>query len=130
MCRIANRSGPCAFHSVSSATALEAVSDRTLIELARNQCKSTHGKVCGLVNYVPIVEAMGQAAVGRFGWKNQHASLLSFASDAYLNEQGITNRFNLVENTSMGRFVGAFPYDLVPDDQPCTIAEFSGMVPR
>ncbi|HXU36586.1 MAG TPA: di-heme oxidoredictase family protein [Blastocatellia bacterium] len=31
--------------------------------------------------------------VGRFGWKNQQASLLSFSSDAYLNEMGITNRF-------------------------------------
>jgi len=30
--------------------------------------------------------------VGRFGWKDQHASLLSFAGDAYLNEMGITNR--------------------------------------
>jgi len=29
--------------------------------------------------------------IGRFGWKNQHASLLSFAADAYLNEMGITN---------------------------------------
>src|SRR6266704_1149268 len=51
---------------------VEAVSDRTLIDLARNQCNSTHGKVCGLVIYVPIVEALGQAGVGRFGWKNQH----------------------------------------------------------
>jgi len=32
------------------------------------------------------------------------ASLLSFSSDAYLNEMGITNRFNLVENTSLGKF--------------------------
>jgi CxxC motif-containing protein (DUF1111 family) len=30
--------------------------------------------------------------VGRFGWKNQQASLLSFSGDAYLNEIGITNR--------------------------------------
>ena len=45
------------------------------------------------------------------------ASLLSFSSDAYLNEQGITNRFNLVENTSMGNSVAAF--DPVPDNQPC-----------
>lgn len=30
--------------------------------------------------------------VGRFGWKNQQASLLSFSSDAYLNEMGITSR--------------------------------------
>jgi CxxC motif-containing protein (DUF1111 family) len=71
---------------------VEAVADRTLIDLARNQCRNTHGKVCGLVIYVPIVEAMGQAGVGRFGWKNQHASLLSFSGDAYLNEMGITTQ--------------------------------------
>jgi CxxC motif-containing protein (DUF1111 family) len=71
---------------------VEAVADRTLIELARNQCRDTHGKVCGLVIYVPIIEVMGQAGVGRFGWKNQHASLLSFSGDAYLNEMGITTQ--------------------------------------
>lgn len=38
------------------------------------------------------MEAPGQTAVGRFGWKDQQASLLSFAGDAYLNEMGITNR--------------------------------------
>ena len=69
---------------------VEAVADQTLIDLARNQCRSTHNRVCGQVIYVPIVEAPGQAGVGRFGWKNQHASLLSFSGDAYLNEMGIT----------------------------------------
>lgn len=69
---------------------VEAVADQTLADLSRDQCRSTHGKVCGLVIYVPIVEAPGVAGVGRFGWKNQHASLLSFAGDAYLNEMGIT----------------------------------------
>lgn len=29
--------------------------------------------------------------VGRFGWKNQYATLLAFAGDAYLFEMGITN---------------------------------------
>jgi CxxC motif-containing protein (DUF1111 family) len=71
---------------------IEAIPDRTLIDLARDQCRTTHGKVCGLVIFVPIVEAMGQAGVGRFGWKNQHASLLSFSGDAYLNEMGITTQ--------------------------------------
>ncbi|HEY1493102.1 MAG TPA: di-heme oxidoredictase family protein, partial [Candidatus Solibacter sp.] len=71
---------------------IEAVPDQTLIELSRHQCQSTHGKICGLVIYVPIVESTGQAAVGRFGWKNQHASLLSFSGDAYLNEMGITTQ--------------------------------------
>jgi len=71
---------------------VEALPDRTLVDLARNQCTSTHGKVCGLVVYVPIVEAPGQSGIGRFGWKNQHASLLSFSGDAYLNEMGITTQ--------------------------------------
>jgi CxxC motif-containing protein (DUF1111 family) len=71
---------------------VEAVADQTLIDLARHQCKSTHGKICGQVLYVPIVEAPGQTGVGRFGWKDQHASLQSFSGDAYLNEMGITTR--------------------------------------
>src|SRR5258708_36968639 len=39
-----------------------------------------------------MVEAPGQMGVGRFGGKDQPASLLSFAGDAYLNERGIPNR--------------------------------------
>jgi len=33
----------------------------------------------------------GETRVGRFGWKSQHATLLSFGADAYRNEMGITN---------------------------------------
>jgi CxxC motif-containing protein (DUF1111 family) len=33
----------------------------------------------------------GRTRVGRFGWKAQHATLLSFGADAYRNEMGITN---------------------------------------
>ena len=35
--------------------------------------------------------ASGDRRVGRFGWKGQHATLLSFSADAYRNEMGITN---------------------------------------
>jgi CxxC motif-containing protein (DUF1111 family) len=85
---------------------VEAVADQTLIDLSKQQCESSHGKICGQILYVPIVEAPGQMGVGRFGWKDQHASLLSFAGDAYLNEMGTTNRLqpnevtNLCNNTS------------------------------
>lgn len=71
---------------------VEAVPDETLLELARKQCKESHGKICGQAIYVPIVEAPGETGIGRFGWKDQHASLLSFSGDAYLNEMGITTR--------------------------------------
>jgi CxxC motif-containing protein (DUF1111 family) len=80
---------------------VEAVADQTLIDLSKQQCKSSHGKICGQILYVPIVEAPGQMGVGRFGWKDQHASLLSFAGDAYLNEMGITNRLQPTEITNL-----------------------------
>jgi CxxC motif-containing protein (DUF1111 family) len=56
----------------------------------------------GTIIRVPVLEANGVTRIGRFGWKNQHASLLSFSSDAYLNEMGITNPLNPTENTSSG----------------------------
>ena len=80
---------------------VEAVADQTLVDLSKQQCKSSHGKICGQILYVPIVEAPGQMGVGRFGWKDQHASLLSFAGDAYLNEMGITNRLQPNEVTNL-----------------------------
>jgi CxxC motif-containing protein (DUF1111 family) len=71
---------------------VEALSDQTLRDLAAEQCKTTHGRICGKAILVPVLEASGKQAVGKFGWKDQQASLLSFAADAYLNEMGITSR--------------------------------------
>jgi CxxC motif-containing protein (DUF1111 family) len=47
---------------------VEAIADQTLLDLARSQCKTSKGKICGQALYVPILEAPGQTAVGRFGW--------------------------------------------------------------
>lgn len=91
---------------------VEAVADQTFINLAEQQCRSSHGKICGQVLKVPIVEAPGQMAVGRFGWKDVHASLLSFAGDAYLNEMGITNRLQPDEVTRLCNTVSE------PNDTP------------
>jgi CxxC motif-containing protein (DUF1111 family) len=91
---------------------VEAVADQTLIDLAQKQCKSSHRKICGQVLQVPIVEAPGQMGVGRFGWKDQHASLLSFSADAYLNEMGITNRLQPDEVTNLCNTVSE------PNDKP------------
>jgi CxxC motif-containing protein (DUF1111 family) len=91
---------------------VEAVADQTFVDLAEKQCKSSHRKICGQVLHVPIVEAPGQMAVGRFGWKDQHASLLSFAGDAYLNEMGITNRLQPDEVTKLCNTVSE------PNDTP------------
>src|SRR5437588_919159 len=91
---------------------VEAVSDQTFVDLAREQCKKHHNKICGQVLYVPVVEAPGQTAVGRFGWKDQQASLLSFSADAYLNEMGITSRLQPDEITNLCNTVSE------PNDKP------------
>ena len=99
---------------------VEAIADGTLISIAAQQKGQTNQEVHGLVINVPVLEAGGRKRVGRFGWKNQHASLLSFSGDAYLNEIGITNFLVRDENTSLGRFVGfGSGFDVVPDDTPC-----------
>jgi CxxC motif-containing protein (DUF1111 family) len=93
---------------------IEAVPDDTLLSISKDQCRSTHGKICGQALRVPVLEAEGQTAVGRFGWKDQHASLLSFSGDAYLNEMGITNRLFPKEVTSICN-----PNSVTePNDQP------------
>ena len=99
---------------------VEAISNTTLQNIAAAQPNQSGGRIAGALTIVPVLEAPGQTRFGRFGWKDQQASLLSFSSDAYLNEQGITNRFNLTENTSLGNSVAAF--DPVPDNQPCASA--------
>jgi CxxC motif-containing protein (DUF1111 family) len=91
---------------------VEALDDSTLIELSKKQCRETHGKICGLALYVPVVESPGTTRVGRFGWKDQQASLLSFSGDAYLNEIGITNALFPDEVTNLCNTVSE------PNDRP------------
>jgi CxxC motif-containing protein (DUF1111 family) len=99
---------------------VEAINSNTLLAIANAQPSQSGGAIAGQFIQVPVLEANGALRGGRFGWKNQHASLLSFSSDAYLNEMGITNRFNLVENTSLGTFVGfGSGFDPVADNTPC-----------
>ncbi|MFY9802434.1 MAG: di-heme oxidoredictase family protein [Candidatus Acidiferrales bacterium] len=106
---------------------VEAVADQTLVNLAEQQCKSSHKKICGQVLHVPIVEAPGEMGVGRFGWKDQHASLLSFAADAYLNEMGITNRLQPDEVTKICNTV-AEPNDTPGPDGLSDIDHFARFI--
>jgi CxxC motif-containing protein (DUF1111 family) len=71
---------------------VESIDDSTLIGIANNQPALSRGAIHGEAIQVPILEAPGQTRVGRFGWKDQHGSLLSFTADAYVNEMGITSR--------------------------------------
>lgn len=80
---------------------VEAVDDNTLKTIASQQPGLSHGKIAGEYITVPVAEAPGTLRVGRFGWKDQQASLLSFSSDAYINEQGITNRLSGPDTTTV-----------------------------
>ena len=80
---------------------VEAIDSNTLAAMALNQRQQTGGRIAGEFIQVPVLEAPGNNRGGRFGWKNQQASLLSFSADAYLNEQGITNRLLGTDSTSI-----------------------------
>ncbi|HEX7840165.1 MAG TPA: di-heme oxidoredictase family protein [Kofleriaceae bacterium] len=66
---------------------IEAVDSSTITAIQIGQTPGQRGTLIS----VPVLEAPGQSRLGRFGWKNQQASLLSFAADAYVNEEGITS---------------------------------------
>ncbi|MSR75608.1 MAG: hypothetical protein EXS14_09105 [Planctomycetes bacterium] len=55
--------------------------------------------------------------VGRFGWKAQVATALTFSADASLMEMGMTNRFLLTENAPNGNLVLLAQWDTVPDPE-------------
>ena len=80
---------------------VEAISDETLLRIRKEQCKKSRGSICGQAIKVLVPDSEGKDRIGRFGWKDQHASLLAFAGDAYLNEMGITNRLQPNEVTTI-----------------------------
>jgi CxxC motif-containing protein (DUF1111 family) len=95
---------------------VEAISNTTLQNIQAAQPSSMRGQL----TTVPVAEAPGQFRFGRFGWKDQDASLLTFSSGAYLNEQGITNRLATAETVPAGTGQGGRALcDDVPDNTPC-----------
>jgi CxxC motif-containing protein (DUF1111 family) len=91
---------------------VEAISSDTLAAIAASQPSSVRGQLID----VPVAEKPGQRRTGRFGWKNQHASLVSFSADAYLNEMGITSPLEPTENTSNGDDISR--HDSAPAGNP------------
>ena len=82
---------------------MEAIDDSTLLAIAQQQPDLSDGRIHGEAIQVPVLEAPGQTRIGRFGWKDQHSSLLSFIGDAYLNEMGVTNRLRPHDTTTIGK---------------------------
>jgi len=91
---------------------VEAIPDSALLAIQAAQPPA----MVGTVIRVPVLEAPGVTRIGRFGWKDQHASLLSFTADAFLNEMGMTSPLLPNENTSNGNSVAAFEQASEPND--------------
>jgi CxxC motif-containing protein (DUF1111 family) len=85
-------------------------------EITRNVRRRAVDGVLGKLSMVADA-ATGKTLIGRFGWKAQQATLLSFAGDAYLNEMGITNRLFPVENAPNGNTQLLAQYDTVVDPE-------------
>jgi CxxC motif-containing protein (DUF1111 family) len=100
---------------------VEAIDSNTLAAIAAGQPAGQRGTLI----QVPVAEAGGTIRAGRFGWKNQNSSLLSFAADAYVNEMGITSPLQPTENTSNGNSVAAFDTVADPEDSGADIAAFA-----
>ena len=93
---------------------IEAIPDSTIIA---NRRTFGNDQIDGRVGMVTDVVTR-RRMVGRFGWKSQHATLLSFSADAYQNEMGITNHYFPVENAPNGNFnlLNQFETRIDPED--------------
>jgi CxxC motif-containing protein (DUF1111 family) len=106
---------------------VEAIANETLLAIRNRQPNAIRGTAV----HAPVLESASIARVGRFGWKSQHASLHSFAADAYINEMGITSPLFPEENTASGRFVGyGTSYDSVaePEDEGEDVVAFANFM--
>lgn len=79
---------------------VDAVPDESLMELAAFQQTFTSA-TAGRALVVTDVFS-GQPRVGRFGWKCQIGTVLTFSGNAFLNEMGITTPFFPNENCPRG----------------------------
>jgi CxxC motif-containing protein (DUF1111 family) len=106
---------------------VDAVPDQFLKDIAQFEQDFTP-ETAGRVNVVTDV-ASGQPVVGRFGWKCQIGTVLTFAANAYQNEMGITTPFFPNENPPQGdaALLAANPALTNPNDtneSPMQFADF------
>ncbi|MBX3354898.1 MAG: hypothetical protein KF724_04290 [Phycisphaeraceae bacterium] len=73
----------------------------------------------GRVNWVEALEDIKGSPLraGRFGWKAQVATVLTFSADAARNEMGLTNRLIPTETAPNGDLKLLAACDLVPDPE-------------
>ena len=103
---------------------VEAIANDTLLNIRDSQPLIMRGTAV----IVPVLEAESRGRIGRFGWKAQHASLESFAADAYLNEMGITTPLLPEENTASGRDISAYDHVADPEDDGEDVKAFANFI--
>jgi hypothetical protein len=99
---------------VFGAGLVEAILDGDLDALAQNPPAG----VSGQVHWVqPLEGTPGQLRAGRFGWKNQVATVTTFSADAAQNELGFTNSLAPNESAPNGNLALLALCDSVPDPE-------------
>jgi len=78
---------------------VEAISDADLLANRDAQPEAQRGDAHMVSNFEDPTDELH---VGRFGWKAQVASVLTFSSDASQNEMGLSNRFLPFDNAPNG----------------------------
>lgn len=93
---------------------VEAIPDTTLSVLLASQPPDVRGRI----HWVQALEdAAGPPRAGRFGFKAQIATVLSFSAKATRDELGLTNRFFPEENAPNGDPARSTPCDPYPDPE-------------
>ncbi len=108
---------------------VEAIPDFEIEAYAFRQARF-HPAEAGRINRVLDVASGGQSRVGRFGWKDQQATLLSFSGDAYVNEMGVTSKFFPNENAPNGDMTKLKACDKAadPEDKDDDVTLFTNFV--
>jgi CxxC motif-containing protein (DUF1111 family) len=111
---------------------VEAVPDADIAANADPEDLNGDG-ISGRVHWVrPLEETDANAPLraGRFGWKAQVATVLSFSADATRNEMGITNRLLMEENAPNGDTARLSQCDPVPEPEDVQDAQGFAFIDR
>jgi CxxC motif-containing protein (DUF1111 family) len=109
---------------------VEAIPDADIALLADPADADGDG-ISGRVHWVhPLEDPEGPLRAGRFGWKAQVATVLSFSADAARNEMGITNRLLPTENAPNNDTARLADCDPVPEPEDVPDGEGLAFIDR
>ncbi len=101
-------------NGILAAGLIEAISDEDLLANRDAQPEELRGEAHMVSTFE---DPNGPLRVGRFGWKAQVATVLTFSADAAQNEMGLSNRFLPFDNAPNGDMERLKEWDNVPDPE-------------